>query len=107
MTAACGIVVAYVIGMLVTFDLVGQRFDPEGPAVDVTLGCVITLAAAALWPLTAGLVLAERTRRPRPCPTAPKARSTRDLPGGSRLAGRRSPRAARFRRHAPPAAPRR
>jgi hypothetical protein len=45
------------VGVLVTFDRVGQRFDPTGPPVDVAVGCVVTLAAAALWPLAVSLSL--------------------------------------------------
>ncbi|MCW2519329.1 MAG: hypothetical protein JWR46_1948 [Mycobacterium sp.] len=51
--------VVYAVGVLVTFDRVGQRFDPTAP-VDVAVGCVITLAAAALWPLAVSLILVHK-----------------------------------------------
>ncbi|MDT5070953.1 MAG: hypothetical protein QOH82_273, partial [Mycobacterium sp.] len=35
-----GTFVVYAVGLLVTFDRVGQRFDPTGPPVDVAVGCV-------------------------------------------------------------------
>jgi hypothetical protein len=52
-----GTLVVYAVGVLVTFDRVGQRFDPTRPPVDVAVGCVVTLAAAALWPLAVSLML--------------------------------------------------
>ena len=52
--------IGYLVGVFITFDRVGQRFDPTGPAVDVAVGCVLTLAAAAMWPLAVAFVLISR-----------------------------------------------
>jgi hypothetical protein len=67
--------VVYAVGVLVTFDRVGQRLDPTEPPVDVAVGCVITLAAAALWPLTVSLILVHKISTIR---TAASVASRRD-----------------------------
>lgn len=70
------IISVYVAGASITFDRVGRSFDPSGDAVQVKVGCVVTVAAALFWPLAAPVALLYRGAPS--ATTRPKARRHHD-----------------------------